>query len=126
LSVRIRFFHHDGTNLPKNIPILPRRCEPKRIGGPVRLAKSMVTDLGVVRLHRRGRHQARRLRAAIRRLPDDRTPADYAIRDVAKLNFRASAERVPARPDHEPPSGEAFTSGAALASCYHVIADMGG
>ena len=40
-------FHHDGTNLPKNIPILPRTCEPKRIGGPVRLAKSMLTDLGV-------------------------------------------------------------------------------
>ena len=40
-------FHHDGTNLPKNIPIFPRTCEPKRIGGPVRLAKSMLTDLGV-------------------------------------------------------------------------------
>ena len=52
----------------------------------------MLTDLRV-RLRRRGRRQARRIRAAIRRLPDDRTPADYGIRGVAKLNFRASAER---------------------------------
>ena len=59
-------FHHDGTNLPKNIPILPRTCEPKRIGGPVRLAKSMLTDLGGVRLRRRGRRQARCIRAEIR------------------------------------------------------------
>jgi len=57
---------------------------------------------GRVRLRRRGRRQARRIRAAIRRLPDDRTPTDYAIRGVAKLNFRALAVRVPARFHREP------------------------
>jgi hypothetical protein len=85
----------------------------------------MLTDLRV-RLRRRGRRQARRIRAAIRRLPDDRTPADYAIRGVAKLNFRALAVRVPARSDHEPPSAGSITSDAAVLSCYHVIADKGG
>ena len=77
----------------------------------------MLTYLGVVRLRRRGR-QARCIRAAMRRLPDDHTPVDSAIRRVAKLNFRALAVRVPGRFNRDP-AATAFTSD--VATLYAIM-----